>query len=130
MGPAIALVGLVAMSLLILGATMRRTGRTSRTQTPPFRSAVPWIAGAMLIVGGILVAVPGIPAGVVAGLVIYAGVAVTAMWRLVTLDRASRWMTPSRRLARFGFSAVALTWLGLVLGFLLDVADLITNAPS
>jgi uncharacterized membrane protein len=129
MGPAIFLGGLVALSLLVLGATTRRAGQTSRTQTPPFREAVPWVAGGVLAVGGVLMLIPGVPAVVTAGLVAYTGVAVTAVWRMASLDRVSRWMLPSRRLARLGITAVALTWLGLVLGLLLRIADLVASAP-
>jgi hypothetical protein len=38
-------------------------------------------------------------------------------------------MARSRRLARFGVAAVALTWLGLVLGLLLWIASMVANAP-
>jgi hypothetical protein len=129
MGPAILLGGFVALSLLILGTTMRQTGRRAGRQPPSFRRALPWILGGMLAVAAVLVAIPRVPPIVIAGLIGYTAVAVAAMWRMASLDRQSRWMTPSRRLARFGISAIALTWLGLVLGLLLGIADLIASAP-
>ena len=48
---------------------------------------------------------------------------------MASLDEASPWMARSRRLARFGVAAVALTWLGLVLGLLLWIASMVANAP-
>ncbi len=121
--------GFVACSLLVLGATMRQTGRRAGRQPPVFRRAVPWIAGGVLAVAAILVAIPGVPPIVIGGLIGYTAVAIAAIWRMASLDHQSRWMTPSRRLARFGISAIALTWLGLVLGLLLGIADLIASAP-
>jgi hypothetical protein len=129
MGPAVVVGGVVALSLLAVGLTMRRTAPGSRSQTPPFRQALPWVLGGVLVVGTILVVMPGVPAVVTVGLVAYTGVAVTSMWRLAALDRSSRWMTPARRRTRFGIAAVALTWLGIVLGLLLRIADLLAAAP-
>jgi hypothetical protein len=128
MGPSIVLGVLVALSLLVLGVTMRRTRRPSHRPIPSFRQAVPWILGGLLAVGGVLMAIPAVPPMVTAGLVAYTGVAVTATWRMATLDRVSPWMPPSRRLARVGITVVALTWLGLVLGLLLGIADLVVSA--
>jgi uncharacterized membrane protein len=131
MGPAAAFLGaLVALSLLVLGATLRRTGPGSRRGVPPFRRAVPWAVGGMVLVGGALLVIPAVPPIVVAGLVAYTGVATTAMWRMATLDRASRWMPPSRRIARLGMTAAGLTWLGIVLGLLLRIADMIAAATG
>jgi hypothetical protein len=130
MGPAVVLAGLVALSLLLLGATLRRTDRAARRQTPPLRYAVPWIVGGVAVVDMVLVAIPAVPPMVIAGLTVYTGVAVTAIWRMANLDRTSRWMLPSRRRARIAFTAVALVWLGLILGLLLGIADLVARAPS
>lgn len=128
MEPAIVLGGLVALSLLALGATMRRTGRASRAEALPFRRAVPWITAGVLAVGGVLVAIPAVPPIVVVGLMAYTGVALTATWRMASLDRISPWMLPSRRRARIGIAAVGLTWLGLVLGLFLRIADLVATS--
>lgn len=128
MGPAVILGALVALSLLVLGATLRQTGSWSRRQLTPFREAAPWVTGGVLVVGCVLVAIPRVPPVVIGGLVAYTGVAITAIWRMATLDRASRWMPPSRRLTRLAITAVALTWLGVVLGLLLRIADMIAGA--
>ena len=128
MGPTVVLWGVVALSLLALGATIYRTGRASHRQTPAFRRDVPWIVGGVLAVGGALVVIPAVPSIVVAGVMAYTGIAATAIWRMASLDEASPWMAPSRRLARFGIAAVGLTWLGLVFGLLLWIADMVTRA--
>ena len=129
MRPAVVLWGVLALSLLVLGATVYRTARPPHRQTPPFRRGVPWIMGGVLAVGSVLVLIPAVPSIVVAGLMAYTGVAATALWRMASLDGASPWMAQSRRLARIGIAAVALTWLGLVLGLLLWIADMVANAP-
>ena len=129
MRPAIALWGVVALSLVVLGATMVRTARAPRRQTPPFLRDVPWIMGGILAMGGVLVVIPAVPPIVIAGVMAYTGIAATAIWRMASLDEASPWMARSRRLARFGVAAVALTWLGLVLGLLLWIASMVANAP-
>jgi hypothetical protein len=85
--------------------------------------------GGVLAVGSVLVLIPAVPSIVVAGLMAYTGVAATALWRMACLDGASPWMAQSRRLARIGIAAVALTWLGLVFGMLLWIADVVANAP-
>src|SRR5512140_2930128 len=128
MRPAIVLWGVVAVSLLVLGATMYRTARAPRGQTPPFRRDVPWIMGGVLAVGGALVVIPAVPLIVVAGVMVYTGIAATAIWRMASLDESSPWMAQSRRLARFGIAAIALTWLGLVFGLLLWIADMVAHA--
>jgi uncharacterized membrane protein len=128
MRQAIALWGVVALSLLVLGATVYRTARAPRRQTPPFRRDLPWIVGAVLAVGGVLVVIPAVPSMVVAGVMAYTGIAAAAIWRMASLDEASPWMAQSRRLARFGIAAVALTWLGLVFGLLLWIAAMVANA--
>jgi len=79
--------------------------------------------------GGVLVVIPAVPPIVIAGVMAYTGIAATAIWRMASLDEASPWMARSRRLARFGVAAVALTWLGLVLGLLLWIAGMVANAP-
>jgi len=128
MRPAIVLWGVVALSLLILGATMYRTARAPHRKTPPLRPDVPWIMGGVLAVGGVLVVIPAVPSIVVAGVMAYTGIAATAIWRMASLDGASPWMAQSRRIARFGIAAVALTWLGLVFGLLLWIADMVAHA--
>jgi hypothetical protein len=129
MGPAFVLGGLVAVSLLVLGATMRRTWRASPRQMPPFRRALPWIVSAVLVLGIVLLAIPAVPPIAIAGLMGYAGIALAATWRMASLDRASPWMTPARRRARIGLAAVGLTWLGVVFGLLLWIADEVASAP-
>jgi hypothetical protein len=89
---------------------------------------LPWTLGGVLVVGSVLLALPGVPPIVIVGLTAYARVAVTAVWRLASLDRGSRWMPQSRRLVRLGIAAVALTWLGIVLGLLLRLVDLVAGA--
>ncbi|HEX7400210.1 MAG TPA: hypothetical protein VF302_10600 [Candidatus Limnocylindrales bacterium] len=128
MRPAVVLWGVVALSLLVLGATMYRTARAPHRQTPPFRRDVPWIMGGVLAMGGVLVVIPAVPSIVVVGVMAYTGIAATAIWRMASLDGASPWMAQSRRLARFGIAAVALTWLGLAFGLLLWIADMVANA--
>ena len=131
MGPAVLLAGLVALSLLVLGATMRRSGRRpTHRPTPPFRNAVPWVVGAMVTIGVVLVIVQGVPRIVIVGLVAYTGVAVAGIWRMASLDRVSSWMVPSQRIARIGFTTVALTWLGIVLGLLLRIADMVASVSD
>ena len=78
---------------------------------------------------GVVLAVIGVPSLVTAGLMVYAGVAVAAMWRLMRLDRGSRWMAPSHRYARIAISIVALTWLGIVFGLFLWIAASIAGGP-
>jgi hypothetical protein len=128
MRPAAVLWGVVALSLLVLGATMYRTVRAPHRQTSPFRRDVPWIIGGALAVGGILVVIPAVPLIVVVGVMAYTGIAATATWHMASLDGASPWMADSRRLARFAIAAVALTWLGLVFGLLLWIAAMVANA--
>jgi len=129
MGPALLLAALVALSLLVFGMTMRRTDlRPVERPAPPLRKALPWVAGATLTIGVVLLLVPGVPAIVVVGLVAYTGVAAAGIWRMASLDRVSSWMVPSQRTARIGLTTVALTWLGIVLGMLLRIADMVAGA--
>jgi hypothetical protein len=130
MGPAVALAGLLAFCLLLFGVTMRRTGRMARRPVTPIRLVVPWVVAGVAIVAIVLVVIPGVPPVVILGLVTYTAVAVTATWRMASLDRASAWMPPSQRAARLGITAFALTWLGLVLGLLLRIADLLAGVRS
>ena len=127
MHSAVVLWGAVALGLLMLGATVYRATRAPRRQTPAFRRDVPWIVGGVVAVGGALVVIPAVPSIVVAGVMAYTGIAATAIWRMGSLDEASPWMARSRRLARFGIAAVALTWLGLVFGLLLWIADMVAH---
>ncbi len=126
-GPVLVLGGLVVLCLLALGLAMRSAPRSARPRELAFRQASPWVVAAMLIVGAVLLAIPGVPALVVVGLMAYAGVAVAATWRMVRLDRDSRWMEPSHRKARIVLSVVALSWLGIVLGLLLWIAAAIAG---
>lgn len=130
MEPAAILVALIALSLFLLGVTLRRSGPGSRRHVPPFRRAAPWVAIGVVVVGAVLLEIPSVPPIVMVGMVAYTGVATAAMWRMATLDRASRWMPPSRRVARLGVTAVALAWLGIVLGLLLRIADMLAGATS
>jgi len=129
MGPVLVLGGLVVLCLLALGVTMRYAPRSPRTRELAFRQATPWVVAAVAIVGVVLVVIPRVPPLVIVGLMAYAGVAVAALWRMVRLDRGSRWMEPSHRLARFALSVVALSWLGVVLGLLLWIAALFAGSP-
>ncbi len=128
MGPAFALGALLVLSLVALGVTLRASPRSPRRADLSMRRAVPWIAIVVAVVGLVLLAIPRVPPLVVVGLMVYAAVAAAAMWRMASLDRGSRWMAPSSRTARLGISAIALTWLGIVLGLLLRIADLLANA--
>ena len=129
MPPVIALGGLVVLSLLAVAVMLRPAPNATPGRELSYRRAAPWVVAAVSIVGLILVVIPGVPPLVIAGLMVYAGVAVAAMWRLVRLDRGSRWMAPSHRTARIAISIVALTWLGIVLGLLLGIAASIAGAP-
>ena len=128
MRPAVVLWGVVALGLVVLGATVYRTARTPHRHTPPFRRDALWIMVGVLAVGGLLVVIPAVPSIVVAGLMAYTGIAATAIWRMASLDEASPWMAHSRRLARFSIAAVGLAWLGVVFGLLLWIADMVANA--
>lgn len=130
MEPVLLLGGLVAGCLVVLGIAMRRAPRPSYRTAAPFRRAVPWIAGAMALVACGLALIPGIPPVVIAGLVAYTGFAVAATWRMASLDRVSPWMVPARRRARLGFSILGLAWLGLVLGLLLSLAEMVAGTPG
>ncbi|HEY6569548.1 MAG TPA: hypothetical protein VIZ22_04620 [Candidatus Limnocylindrales bacterium] len=129
MAPVVALGGLVVLSLLAVAATLRSAPGGVPGRELSFRMALPWIVAAVSLVGLLLVALPGVPWLVIAGLMAYAGVAVAAMWRLVRLDRASPWMAPAHRTARIAISIVALIWLGIVFGLLLWIAASIAGAP-
>ena len=128
MPPIVALGGFIILSLFAVAVTLRSAPGGARGRELPFRLAAPWVVAAVSIVGLVL-ALIGAPPLVIAGLMVYAGVAVAAMWRLVRLDRGSRWMAPSHRTARIAISIVALTWLGIVLGLFLGIAASIAGAP-
>ncbi len=119
-----------ALALFALGLRTERSPRMRGTRVVSYRRGLPWVVGAMLLMGSVLTAIPGVPLVVVIGLVPYTGLAVMATWRMSSLDRASPWMLPSHRLARFGFSLLGLTWLGIVLGLLLQIVDLILAYPA
>jgi len=123
MGLAIAFGGLVAVAMFAFGASLDRGPRSPGHRQLHPRHALPWVAGTMLLVGSVLVATPITSPLVMIGLVLYAGLAAAVVWRMATLDRASAWLPPSRRRARFTVSVIGLTWLGMVLGLLLWIAD-------
>lgn len=128
MPPIVALGGFVILSLFAVAVTLRSAPGGAPGRELSLRRAAPWIVAAVSIVGVVL-AMIGVPPLVTAGLMVYAGVAVAAMWRLVRLDRGSRWMAPAHRTARIAISIIALTWLGIVLGLLLGIAASIAGAP-
>jgi hypothetical protein len=119
--------GLVVLSLVVLAAALVgfRPGTTTRRVT--YRRAIPLVIAGMLLVGCLLGLVARAPTLVVVGLTAYTGVAVAAMWRLVQLDRGSRWMDQGRRRFRIGISIVAMVWLGIVLGLFLSIAASIAS---
>lgn len=130
MGPAVVLGGLIVLSVIVLGVTLGAAPRGTRAGTSSFRFAVPWVVGGTIAVGVALVLVlPDAPWLVPVGLMAYSAVAIAAVWRLVTLDRASNWMTPNQRLVRIAISSVALAWLGVVLGLLLLIAAYVLEGP-
>ena len=128
MPPIVALGGFLILSLFAVAVTLRSVPSSAPGRELSFRRAAPWIVAAVTVVG-VGLAVIRVPPLVIAGLMVYAGVAVAAMWRLVRLDRGSRWMAPAHRNARIAISIVALTWLGIVLGLLLWIAASIAGTP-
>jgi len=129
MGLAVALGGLVVLTLGILGAMVLGGRRAAKDREVSFGPALPLIAFGIVLVGLVLGVVPRVPTLVIVGSMAYTGVAVAAMWRMVQLDRGSRWMEPSQRRFRIGISIVAMTWLGIVLGLLLWIAASIAGGP-
>jgi hypothetical protein len=127
MGSAVLLGGLVVLSLVVLAAALvgSRTGATGRKVN--YRRAAPLAIAGMLLVGCLLGLVAHASTLVVVGLTVYTGVAVAAMWRLIQLDRGSRWMEQGRRRFRIGISIVAMAWLGIVLGLFLSIAASIAS---
>jgi len=126
MGLAVLLAALVVMYLFGLGLAMRRAPRVPGSRTVPYRRALPWIAGGMVLAASIVSEIP-LPGIVIASITIYTGLAVAGVWRMASLDRASVWMLPSRRLARISLSVVGLIWLGSVLALLLWIADMVAG---
>lgn len=129
MGLAVVLGGLVVLTLGILGATLLGSRRAATDRRVSFGPAMPLIVFGVVLVGMVLVVIPRVPTLVIVGSMAYTGFAVAAMWRMVQLDRRSRWMEPSQRRFRIGISVVALTWLGIVLGLLLWIAAYIAGGP-
>ena len=127
MGSAALFGGRVVLSLVLLAAALvaSRTGTAGRRVT--YRRAVPLVIAGMLLVGCLLGLAAHASTLVVVGLTAYTGVAVAAMWRLVQLDRGSRWMDQGRRRFRIGISIVAMAWLGIVLGLFLSIAASIAS---
>ncbi len=126
MGLAVLLAALVVLYLFGLGLAMRRAPRVPGSRTVPYRRALPWITGGMALAASVLAAIP-LPGIVIVSITIYTGLAVAAVWRMASLDRASVWMLPSRRLARISLSVVALIWLGSMLALLLWIADMVAE---
>ncbi len=126
MGPATVVGALAALTLFGVGVAMHHAPRVPGRRAVAYRGALPWIAGSMILAATALTSAPFSPV-VIAGLTIYTGLAVAAVWRMASLDRASVWMVPSRRLVRFGLSSVGLIWLGLMLGLLLWIADMVAG---
>ena len=127
MVPAVAIGGLVVLSLLAIAATLRARPSPASRREPRAMWVVPVVVAAVVAVGLGLVLVPGVRPLVIVGLMAYAGVAAAAMWRMMRLDSVSRWMEPSHRRARIAISVVGLTWLGIVLGLLLGIAAAIAD---
>jgi hypothetical protein len=127
MVPAAAIGALVVLSLLALAATLRARPEPAGRREPRAIWAVPFVVGAVVVVGLVLVVIPGVRPLVIVGLMVYAGVAAAAMWRMARLDSGSRWMEPSNRRARIVISAMAVTWLGIILGLLLGIAATIAD---
>jgi hypothetical protein len=125
MGPAVVLAGSLAVCLLILGVAMRRTTDPERAEAWRLREALPWVLAAELVAGGLLIVFPRVPIAVAVGVHAYLAVAIIAMWRLVRLDAASDWMTPDQRRLRLVASGIGVAWLGIVLGLLLWIAELL-----
>jgi hypothetical protein len=127
MGPALLLGGLIVLSLFVLATALVgiTPGPTSRPVT--YRYAIPVVVLGTVLVGVMLGVLAHAPPLVVVGLTTYTGVAATAMWRMVQLDRGSRWMEPARRRFRIGISIVAVVWLGIVLGLCLWIAASIAS---
>ena len=127
MAPAVAIGGLVVLSLFALALTLRARPRPASRVELRTIWAVPFVSAVVLVVGLVLLLIPGVTPVVVVGLMAYTGVAAAAMWRMARLDRGSRWMEPSQRRARIAISAMALTWLGIILGLLLGIAAAIAD---
>lgn len=127
MGPAMLIGGAVAAAMFALGARLERGPRTPGRREVRRRRALPWVVGTMAFVGGVLLTIPVGSAVVALGLLVYSGLAAALTWRMVTLDRASAWLAPSRRRARLAVSVIGLTWLGVILGLLLWIADLLVG---
>jgi hypothetical protein len=129
MAAAVVIGVIVAATLLAMGGgaewRARRFGRPSLDR----RRALPWMGGAAILVLSLLIAVSVRAPIVLVGLAAYAGFAAFAVWRMATIDRGSSWLPPSRRQARFAFSVIGLTWLGIVLGLLLWIADMVAGIP-
>ena len=130
MGPAVLLGGLIVLSLVVIAAALVGVRPGAVARPAALRGAVPIVALGMLLVGGGLGVVVHAPPLVVVGLMTYTGVAVAAMWRMVQLDRRSRWMDPARRRFRIGISIVAVAWLGIVLGLFLWIAASIASGAA
>ncbi len=130
MGPAVVLAGALGACLLLVGVAMRRVSGPPGLDPPRIRGALPWVVAAELVAAALLVVFPRVPVAVVVGVHGYLAVAIVAMWRLVRLDTASPWMSPEQRRLRLVGSAVGIGWLGIVLGLLLWIADLLDRGPA
>jgi hypothetical protein len=125
MGPALVLAGSLAACLLVLGVALRRSTGPGRTEAWRAREALPWVLAAELVAGALLLVFPRVPVAVVVGVHAYLAVAIIALWRLARLDAASDWMTPPQRRLRLVASAAGIAWLGIVLGLLLWIAEML-----
>ena len=100
MAPAVAIGGLVVLSLFALALTLRARPRPGSRVELRTIWAVPFVSAAVLVVGLVLLLlIPGVTPLVVVGLMAYTGVAAAAIWRMARLDSGSRWMEPSHRRA-------------------------------
>jgi hypothetical protein len=127
MGPVVVAGGVAAMALFVIGFRTERHPRAGRARNLDRRRALPWMAGAVILVISLVAATSTTGPIVMLGLVPYAAFAAFAVWRMAVLDRASIWLPPSRRQARLAVSLIGLTWLGVVLGLLLWIADLVAS---
>ena len=121
---------LAALSLVRVRVELRRAPRPSRLRPGPLRLVVPWIVTGELAVAGVAMALPAVPPLITVGALAYTPVAVAAVWRMARLDGASPWMLASERRARLVFSALAVTWLGVVLILLLRIVEVVAAAAG
>lgn len=122
--------GIVAAALFAIGAEAERRPHAPGRRDLDRRHALPWMAGTVILTVILLAAMSITIPIVIVGVTIYSGFAAFAIWRMATLDRASSWLPPSRRNARLAVSVIGLAWLGIVLGLLLWIADLLVTLAT